>query len=58
MLGLLFLFTSEYPNGTGSRLKICRLNCLRVQIPSPTPGPLAQRSEHPAHNRTVQGSNP
>ena len=22
-----------YPNGTGNRLKICRLNCLRVQIP-------------------------
>ena len=27
----------EYPNGTGTRLKICRLNCLRVQIPSPVP---------------------
>ena len=22
-----------YPNGTGNKLKICRLNCLRVQIP-------------------------
>ena len=32
-----FLYLPEYPNGTGNRLKICRLNCLRVRVPSPVP---------------------
>ena len=39
LFGLGLYFMPEYPNGTGSRLKICRLNCLRVRLPSPAPNP-------------------
>ena len=38
-----YLLMPRYPNGTGNRLKICRLNCLRVRIPSSAPyGRVAQ----------------
>ena len=31
------MFMPEYSKGTENRLKICRLNCLRVRLPSPVP---------------------
>lgn len=37
LYSLILLYLPEYSNGTENRLKICRLNCLRVRIPSPVP---------------------